>query len=83
LQIVCGAPNVHAGMLTALANVGCPMPDGKPLKKAKLRGVESNGMLCSPKEIGLSEDSDGIIELDEKAPVGELLVTYLELMAIV
>jgi phenylalanyl-tRNA synthetase beta chain len=79
LQIVCGAPNVRAGMVTALANVGCPMPDGKPLKKAKLRGVESNGMLCSPKEIGLSEDSDGIIELDEKAPVGELLVAYLEL----
>lgn len=47
VQIVCGAPNVRIGLVTALANVGCPMPDGKKLKKAKLRGVESNGMLCS------------------------------------
>ncbi len=79
LQIVCGAPNVRQGMVTALANVGCPMPDGKKLKRSKLRGVESNGMLCSGAEIGLSDDSDGIIEFDEKAPVGERLVDYLEL----
>jgi len=79
VQIVCGAPNVRLGLVTALANPGCPMPDGKKLKKAKLRGVESHGMLCSGSEIGLSEDSDGIIELDEKAPVGELLADYLEL----
>jgi len=79
LQIVCGAPNVRAGMVTALANVGCPMPDGKKLKRSKLRGVESNGMLCSGAEIGLSDDSDGILEFDENAPVGELLVNYLEL----
>ncbi len=79
VQIVCGAPNVRMGLVTALANPGCPMPDGKKLKKAKLRGVESNGMLCSGAEIGLSDDSDGIIELDDKAPVGELLADYLEL----
>ena len=79
VQIVCGAPNVRLGMVTALANPGCPMPDGKKLKKAKLRGVESHGMLCSGAEIGLSDDSDGIIELDDKAPVGELLADYLEL----
>ena len=79
LQIVCGAPNVRPGMVTALANVGCPMPNGKKLKKSKLRGVESNGMLCSGAEIGLSDDSDGIIELDDNAPVGETLVHYLEL----
>ncbi len=79
LQIVCGAPNVRQGMVTALANVGCPMPDGKKLKKAKLRGVESFGMLCSPSEIGLSDDSDGIIELPSTAPVGETLASFLEL----
>jgi len=79
VQIVCGAPNVRAGLVTALANVGCPMPDGKKLKKAKLRGVESNGMLCSGSEIGLSDESDGIIELSDKAPVGESLVNFLEL----
>ena len=79
LQIVCGAPNVRPGLVTALANVGCPMPDGKALKKAKLRGVESHGMLCSGREIGLSDDSDGIIELDDKAPIGDSLVRYLEL----
>ncbi len=79
VQIVCGAPNVRRGLVTALANPGCPMPDGKKLKKAKLRGVESNGMLCSGAEIGLSDDSDGIIELSDKAPVGELLVDFLEL----
>ena len=79
VQIVCGAPNVRVGLVTALANVGCSMPDGKKLKKAKLRGVESHGMLCSGSEIGLSDDSDGIIELSDKAPVGESLVSFLEL----
>ncbi len=79
LQIVCGAPNVRRGMVTALANVGCPMPDGKKLRKSKLRGVESNGMLCSGSEIGLSDENDGILDLDENAPVGESLIHYLEL----
>lgn len=79
VQIVCGAPNVRPGLVSALANVGCPMPDGSKLKKAKLRGVESHGMLCSGAEIGISEDSDGIIELPDNAPVGESLVEYLEL----
>ncbi len=79
LQIVCGAPNVRQGMVTALANVGCPMPDGKKLKKAKLLGVESFGMLCSASEIGLSDDGEGILELPSTAPVGETLASFLEL----
>ena len=79
VQIVCGAPNVRNGLVTALANVGCPMPDGSKLKKAKLRGVESNGMLCSGSEIGLSDNNDGILELSDKSPVGETLVSHLDL----
>ncbi len=79
LQVVCGAPNVRPGLITAFANVGCPMPDGKKLKKAKLRGVESFGMLCSGSEVGISESTDGLLELDDKAPVGETLASYLEL----
>ncbi len=79
LQVVCGAPNVRPGLITAFANVGCRMPDGKKLKKAKLRGVESFGMLCSGVEVGINEQSDGLLELDDAAPVGETLVSYLEL----
>ncbi len=79
LQVVCGAPNVSAGLTTVLANVGSAMSDGKVLKKAKLRGVESHGMLCSAAELGLSDQKDGLIELSGDAPVGESLAVYLEL----
>ncbi len=79
LQIVCGAPNARIGLVTALANVGSSMPDGKKLKKAKLRGIESFGMLCSGAEIGLTADNDGIMELADNAPIGESLLSYLEL----
>ncbi|MEE9334070.1 MAG: phenylalanine--tRNA ligase subunit beta [Granulosicoccaceae bacterium] len=79
VQIVCGAPNVRRQMVTVLANVGSSMPDGSKLKKAKLRGVESFGMLCSSAELGLSEQSDGLIELPDSAPVGDDLMSYLEL----
>jgi len=79
LQIVCGAPNVRRQMVTVLANVGSTMPDGSKLKKAKLRGVESFGMLCSAAELGLSDQNDGLIELPDSAPVGEDLLSYLEL----
>jgi phenylalanyl-tRNA synthetase beta chain len=79
VQIVCGAPNVQRQMLTVLANVGSTMPDGSKLKKAKLRGVESFGMLCSASELGLSEESDGLIELPDNAPVGEDLIKFLDL----
>lgn len=79
IQVVCGAPNARAGLTTALAQVGGRLPDGTKLKKAKLRGQVSMGMLCSAAELGLSEERDGIMELPEQAPVGTSLVDYLEL----
>ncbi len=79
LQIVCGAPNARAGLRTALATVGAQLPGDLKIKAAKLRGVESAGMLCSAKELGLSELSEGIIELPSDAPVGANLREYLAL----
>jgi phenylalanyl-tRNA synthetase beta chain len=79
LQIVCGASNARAGLKTALAMVGATLPGGLEIKAAKLRGVESFGMLCSAKELGLAETSNGIIELPEDAPVGRPVRDYLEL----
>lgn len=78
-QVVCGAPNARAGLTTALAKVGGQLPDGTKLKKAKLRGVASMGMLCSASELQLSEEADGIIELADDAPTGKPLVDWLEL----
>jgi len=77
-SIVCGAPNVRAGLKVALARIGANLP-GICIKKAKLRGVESQGMLCSAAELGLSEDSDGLLELPEDAPIGGNLRAYLHL----
>lgn len=72
LQIVCGAPNVRSGMKAVLAPVGTMMPSGDfKISKSKIRGVESCGMLCSEKELGIGEDHSGIIELDEDTKVGE------------
>src|SRR4029077_14546697 len=79
LQIVCGAPNARAGLKTALATVGAKLPGELHIKAAKLRGVESFGMLTSAKELGLSDASAGILELPEDAPVGEPLRDYLRL----
>jgi phenylalanyl-tRNA synthetase beta chain len=79
LQIVCGAPNARAGLKTALAMVGSSLPGGMQIKAAKLRGVESTGMLCSAKELGLSDNSAGIIEFPQDAPLGRPLPDYLEL----
>jgi phenylalanyl-tRNA synthetase beta chain len=69
LQIVCGAPNVAAGQKVPCALVGAKLP-GLEIRKAKLRGVESSGMLCSARELGLSEDHAGLLVLDDDAPVG-------------
>jgi len=79
LQIVCGAANARAGMKTALATVGAKLPGDKAITAAKLRGVESFGMLCSAKELGLADTSEGIIELPADAPVGTALRAYLDL----
>ena len=72
LQIVCGAPNVRSGMKAVLAPVGTMMPSGDfKISKSKIRGVESFGMLCSEKELGIGEDHSGIIELDDNTKIGE------------
>ena len=63
LSIVCGAPNVRAGLKVAVARVGAELPGGLTIKPAKIRGVESQGMLCSARELGLGEEHDGIMEL--------------------
>lgn len=82
-QVVCGAPNARAGLKTAFATVGAvlPGPDGKDfkIKKAKLRQVESFGMLCAEDELGISDDHDGIMELPANAPVGTSIREYLNL----
>jgi phenylalanyl-tRNA synthetase beta chain len=79
LQIVCGAPNARAGIYVALAKEGAVIPaNGMVIKKTKIRGVESNGMLCSADELAIGGDSDGIIELPE-AKIGESIVKVLGL----
>ncbi|MBN8922394.1 MAG: phenylalanine--tRNA ligase subunit beta [Rhodanobacter sp. 68-29] len=79
LQIVCGAPNARVGIKVPLATVGAKLPGGITIKAAKLRGVESFGMLCSAKELGLDADASGLLELPSDAPVGQSLATYLGL----
>jgi phenylalanyl-tRNA synthetase beta chain len=79
VQIVCGATNVRAGMKAALAQIGATLPDGTQIKKAKLRNVDSFGMLCSARELGLSEDSAGLIELPETCTLGASVVDALAL----
>ena len=71
LQIVCGAPNAAAGLKVPLATVGAQMPDGLKIGIAKMRGVESSGMLCSARELGLSQDHAGLLVLPDEAPVGQ------------
>ena len=79
LQIVCGASNARVGLRTALATVGATLPGDLKIKAAKLRGVESAGMLCSARELGLSEAAEGILELPNDAPLGVSLRDYLAL----
>ena len=77
-QVVCGAPNARPGLKVPFAMVGAKLDDFK-IKKAKLRGVESFGMLCSERELGLSDQHEGLMELAETAPVGTDINTYLGL----
>ncbi len=79
VQVVCGAANCREGLKVAFAQVGAVLPGDFKIGKAKLRGVESFGMICSYKELGMAEESDGIIELPEDAPIGEDLRKYLNL----
>ncbi|MBA1296125.1 phenylalanine--tRNA ligase subunit beta [Pseudomonas lurida] len=78
-QVVCGAPNVRPGLKIPFAMIGAQLPGDFKIKKAKLRGVESNGMLCSQAELQVGEGNDGLMELPADAPVGQDIRVYLEL----
>ena len=78
LQIVCGAPNARAGLKAPCALVGAELP-GIQIKQAKVRGVESFGMMCSAKELGIASEANGILELPADAPVGQDIREYLDL----
>jgi len=78
LSIVCGAPNVSAGMKVACATVGATLP-GIQIREAKLRGVQSQGMLCSAAELGISDDASGLMLLDSDAPIGRDIRQVLDL----
>ncbi|MBI9081594.1 MAG: phenylalanine--tRNA ligase subunit beta [Pseudodesulfovibrio sp.] len=83
VSIVCGAPNIAKGQKVPVAKVGTIMPDGMKIKKAKLRGVQSLGMICSERELGLSEDHEGIWVLDDSFQPGAKLVDVLNLERVV
>nr|WP_315492548.1 phenylalanine--tRNA ligase subunit beta [uncultured Pseudomonas sp.] len=78
-QVVCGAPNVRPGLKIPFAMIGAELPGDFKIKKAKLRGVESNGMLCSQAELQVGEGNDGLMELPSDAPVGQDIRAYLDL----
>ncbi|QKE40647.1 MAG: phenylalanine--tRNA ligase subunit beta [Ferrovum myxofaciens] len=79
LPIVCGAPNVAVGMKAPCALVGAVLPGDLTIKAAKVRGIESQGMMCSARELGLNEESEGLLALDAQAPVGQSLRVWLDL----
>lgn len=79
LQIVCGAPNVRAGLATAIALPGTTLPGGIKIKKSKVRGIESFGMLCSERELGLSSGHSGIMELPADTPHGQSFIDAMGL----
>lgn len=79
LQIVCGAPNARVGLVAPLATIGARLPGGIKIKKSKLRGVESQGMLCSARELTLSDDDVGLMELDESLVPGERIDSVFDL----
>jgi phenylalanyl-tRNA synthetase beta chain len=77
LEIVCGAQNMKAGDIVALAQIGAKLPNGLKIEKSKIRGVISNGMLCSEEELGLADKSEGILILSESTPLGRPLAEVL------
>ena len=82
LEVVCGAPNVKAGQKIAFASIGAVLTDAhtgerRKLRKSKIRGVTSNGMICSERELGMSEEHEGILVLADNAPIGIPLGEYL------
>src|SRR5262245_45182657 len=79
VQIVCGASNVRAGMKVAVATLGSRLPGGVEIRAARLRGVDSNGMLCSGRELGLSDESEGILDLPAELENGTPLTQALQL----
>ncbi|MEM6987123.1 MAG: phenylalanine--tRNA ligase subunit beta [Pseudomonadota bacterium] len=79
VQIVCGAPNARAGLVAPLALPGARLPGGLKIKKSKLRGVESRGMLCSARELSISDEDAGLFELANDAPLGQPIVDHLGL----
>jgi phenylalanyl-tRNA synthetase beta chain len=78
-QIVCGAPNVAPGLKVPCALPGAILPGDFTIKVAKVRGIESSGMLCSARELGIAEDSSGLLVLPDDAPVGQDIRAYLDL----
>ena len=83
VEIVCGAPNIGKGQKVPVAKVGTVMPDGMKIKKAKLRGIKSFGMICSERELGFSDDHEGIWVLDDSFKPGDKLVDALNLERVV
>ena len=79
VQVVCGAPNIAAGIKVPVATVGAVLPGDFKIKKSKLRGVASCGMCCSKRELGMSADHEGIWVLPEDAPVGMPIADYAKL----
>ena len=79
LQIVCGAPNVRVGVKVPCALAGAVLPENFKIKPTKMRGVESNGMLCSAKELGNDDGVNGLLILPDDAPVGMNIRDYLDL----
>ncbi len=79
LQIICGAKNIRTDLKVIVATVGAILPNGLKIKKAKLRGIESFGMICSESELGIAGNSEGISELDADAPIGQNIRKHLNL----
>jgi len=79
VTIVCGAPNVRVGMKAPAALIGAVLAGGMKIKRSKLRGVVSEGMLCGTEELGMTEDADGLFNLPADAPVGSAISDYLQL----